>query len=211
MIKINLFINHYQCGNKARQKELDFCLNHNRESGYFNEVINFDGRVTYNDFFKECALYPDDINILANTDIYFNETIKLVRDMKDNECYCITRWEEDGNEIVRFKDKHGYNNEAKEKFSQDVWVIKGKAKYVHGAFHLGVPGCDNRIAYEFVMAKYIVSNPCEKIQCIHRHQDNKRSYNIPSGYGSKRVPMPYRFIEPGDEMTNLTTRRRSIR
>lgn len=207
MQKINLFINHFQCGNKKRQKELDFCLKHNRESGYFKNIINFEGRITYNDFFKETLNYPNDINILANTDIYFNETILKVRDIKENECYCITRWEEDREGIVRFKDKHGYNNEAKEKFSQDVWVIKGRSRQVYGAFHLGVPGCDNRVAYEFIMAKYLVSNPCESIQCIHRHQEKKRKYNIPQGY-IDRVPQPYKFIEPGDEVTNLITRQR---
>ena len=195
---------------KDRQKELDFCLNLNRESGYFNEVINFEGRVTYNDFFKECANYPEDVNILANTDIYFNETILKVREIQNNECYCITRWEGDGDNIVRFKDKHGYNNEAKEKYSQDVWVIKGKARQVHGAFHLGVPGCDNRICHELIMAKYSVSNPCEKIQCIHKHSDKERSYNIPRGYHN-RVPPPYKFIEPGDESTNLINRRKSVK
>jgi len=210
MININLFVNFYHCDDPIRQKELDFCLKTNSKSGLFNKIINFDGRVTYNDFFKESANYPNDINILANTDIYFNETINLVREMKENECYCITRWEEGEEGILRFKDHHGYNNEAKEKYSQDVWVIKGKSKGVHGAFHLGVPGCDNRICYEFEMAKYKVSNPCETIQCIHRHAEKERKYNIPSGY-RERVPQPYKFVEPGDEITNLTTRRKSIR
>ena len=197
-MKINLFINHYNCGDKERQKELDFCLKTNRESGYFDNIINFEGRITYNDFFKETANYPEDINILANIDIYFNETILKVLEMRNNECYCITRWEEDKGDIVRFKDKHGYNNEAKERFSQDVWIIKGQVKKINGAFHLGVPGCDNRIAYEFTMARYQVSNPCDKIQCIHRHKEKERNYNIPKGYNGK-IPMPYKFISPIDE------------
>ena len=209
-MKINLFINHYQCGDIERQKELDFCLKTNRESGYFDNIINFDGRITYNDFFKETANYPEDINILANTDIYFNETILKVLEMVNNDCYCITRWEEDKGDIVRFKDKHGYNNEAKESWSQDVWVIKGKAKNLNGAFHLGIPGCDNRIAHEFTMARYQVSNPCERIQCIHKHQEKERSYNIPKGYNGK-VPMPYKFIAPLDEFIDSATRRKGIR
>lgn len=211
MQKINLFLIYYDC-DKDRRKELDFCLKHNRQSGFFSELIIFGSTPTYNDFFKECANYPDDINILSNSDIYFNETILKVREMKDNECYCITRWEEDGDDIVRFKDKHIYNKAAKEAWSQDVWVIKGKAKHVHGAFHLGVPGCDNRIAHEFVMAKYVVSNPCETIQCIHKHKEKERHYKIPKIYTNKRIPPPYKWIEPGDEVTNLTTkRRRSVR
>lgn len=204
-VKINLFINHFECGNVDRQKELDYCVNHNCESGYFNEIINFKGRLSYEDFFKETLNYPDDINILANTDIYFNETILNVRDIKENECYCITRWEEDGDNIVRFKDKHDYNKGAKEAWSQDVWVFKGRAKNVYGKFNLGVPGCDNRIAHEFIIAGYTVSNPCEHIQCIHRHKDPNRSYTI-----SKRVPPPYKFIQPGDHLNRKSTRRRPL-
>lgn len=196
-MNINLFVNHYNCGDQVRQKEIDYCLDLNRNSGVFNEVINFDGRITYNNFFEETANYPDDINILANTDIYFNKTINLVREMKDDDCYCITRWEEGKEGIVRFKDHHGFNNDAKEKFSQDIWIIKGKAHGVHGAFHLGVPGCDNRIAYE--LSKYYkISNPCDTIQCIHKHADKRRDYNIPTGY-RYRVPQPYKWVEPNDE------------
>ena len=209
--KINLFVIHYEC-DKERRKELDFCLNHNRKSGLFSQIVIFESTPTYTDFFIQAAKYPDDINILSNSDIYFNETINLVREMKENECYCITRWEEDnqGN-IVRFKDKHAYNKEAKEKYSQDVWVIRGKPRQVYGEFHLGVPGCDNRIAHEFVMAHYKVSNPCERIQCVHRHKDEKRYYKIPERYFKGKVPAPYKFIEPGDEVTHVITRRRSIR
>lgn len=206
-MKINLFTNHYKCGEPKRQAELDFCLKTNINSGYFSEIINFSGRITYNDFFKHTARFPNDINILANADIYFNDTILKVKEMKDNECYCITRWEldEDGN-ICRFRDKHAYNKEAKEKYSQDVWVIKGKARQVWGDFQLGRRGCDNRIAHELVMAHYKVSNPCEDIQCIHKHQSAERVYTI-----EEKVYPPYKFIEPGDEVTHVITRRRSIR
>jgi hypothetical protein len=177
----------------------------NRESGLFNEVINFQGRVTYNDFFNETKNYPNDINILANTDIYFNETINLVREMGDNDCYCITRWEEDGDEIVRFKEKHTYNNYAKEAWSQDVWIIKGVAKKVDGYFNLGVPGCDNRIAHELHRSGYRVINPCDKIQCIHRHKEQKRAYTI-----SGKVPKPYKFIEPNGHSEYYRVKRKSI-
>ena len=203
--KLNLFTNHFQCGNAARQKELDQCLKINTESGLFSEIINFDGRITYDDFFGQTAFYPDDINILANADIYFNETIKLALRMKDNECYCITRWEEDGKKIVRFRDKHDYNKEAKEDWSQDVWIIRGQARKMYGEFELGRRGCDNRIAHEFMMANYVVTNPCAEIQCIHKHKDHTRNYTI-----TKPVPKPYKFIPPGDEVT-IRTRRKAIR
>ena len=206
-IKINLFVNYYQCGNKERQKEIDFCLDYNKKSNLFSEIIIFDGRPTYNDFFKETKNYPNDINILTNSDIYFNDTILKVKEMTDSQCYCITRWEEDEEKgAVRFKEKHVYNNEAKEKYSQDVWVFKGKTRSINGRFNLGVPGCDNRIAYEITMSGYKVSNPCPDIQCIHKHKNPERNYTLPH-----KVPPPYKFIDPCNEATNFITRRKSIR
>ena len=68
-MNINLFVNHYQCGDEERQAELDFCVKHNTESNLFANIILFGGRVTYNDFFKETVNYPNDINILSNVDI----------------------------------------------------------------------------------------------------------------------------------------------
>ena len=126
MQKINLFVNYYNCGDKERQKELDFCKKNHKECGFFNEIINFSERPTYNDFFNATKEYPNDINILTNSDIYFNETILEVRKIKQNECYALTRWEidtdEEGKEkIVSFESKHSYNKEAKARHSQDVW------------------------------------------------------------------------------------------
>ena len=39
MQKINLFINYFQCGDKERQKELDFCFNTNIETENFPKGI----------------------------------------------------------------------------------------------------------------------------------------------------------------------------
>jgi len=206
-MNINLFVNHYQCGDEERQAELDFCVKHNTESNLFANIILFGGRVTYNDFFKETANYPNDINILSNVDIYFNETILKVLEMGDNDCYCITRWEEVDGEIRRFSEMHDYNNGAQEAWSQDTWVIKGKARRVNGQFHLGIPGCDNRIAYEFHIAGYNVSNPCPDIQCIHKHKSPTRNYQVPKGMGGK-IQRPYKFIAPRDENPKIARRRK---
>jgi len=188
---MNLFINYFQCGDKERQKELDFCFNTNIESGIFNKIINFDDRPTYNDFFNATKVYPNDINIFANSDIYFNDTINLVREMGVKDAYALTRWEIDNGEIVPFEEKHHYNAEAKAKHSQDVWVFNGVAKNIRGNFQIGVPGCDNRIAWEINNAGYRLSNPSDKIQCIHKHAEQARNYNI-----KKPIPPPYLWVIP---------------
>jgi len=187
-MRLNLFINYFKCNNPERKKEYDFCLKHNKNSGYFNEIIKFDGRITYSDFFDLTAKYQDDINVLSNLDIYFNETILLAKGIGDNEAYALTRWELDGRSIIPFEIKH---SGVKGKFSQDVWIIKGKALPVNGNFNLGKPGCDNRIAYE-LSQHYTVTNPSDKIQCIHKHKEEARNYTLKG-----KIMPPYLWVEVG--------------
>jgi hypothetical protein len=191
MSKINLFVNHFQCGNNERQKELDFCFNHNSNYGYFDKIINFSDRPTYNDFFEATKEYPNDINILSNSDIYFTESILRAKTMSFREAYALTRWEidEEGN-IVPFEAMHLYNKEAKAKYSQDVWVFRGEVKGVNGYFHIGKRGCDNRIAYEIERAGYRLTNPSNRIQCVHKHKESGRAYTM-----TDVVPRPYKFVE----------------
>lgn len=201
MQKINLFSGYFKTDNKSRQKELDYCLNKNQNSGLFERVILFDDRPTYNDFFKQTKNYPEDINILCNGDIYFNETLKHVFTMGENDCFALTRSELKDGEIVSFGEMHQYNAEAKAKHSQDVWIFNGEVKkYIDGWFHLGIPGCDNRIAYEILRAKYKLRNPSDIIQAIHVHKEESRNYNLPEGY-NKRVPPPYKWVEVGIKTT----------
>ncbi len=189
-MNINLFVNYFDCGNPERQKEYKFCLKHNKNSGYFNEIITFDGRMTYSDFFEHTAKYPDDINVLSNLDIYFNETILLAKEIGDNDAYALTRWETKGRTLIPFEIKH---NGAMAMHSQDVWIVKGKARPVNGNFNLGVPGCDNRIAYELSL-HYRVSNPSDKIQCIHKHKEETRNYTL-----KHTVMGPYMWVPVGEE------------
>jgi len=199
-MQVNLFINYFQCGDKIRQKEYDFCFQTNQDNPLINRIINFDNRLKYDDFFEATQDYPDNINILANSDIYFNDTIENVRNIRDRECYAITRSELKGEKVVPFEEMNTYNREAKARFSQDVWVFKGAVKRVRANFHLGVPGCDNRVAHEISMAGYKVINPCYTIECIHKHRSQERYYNIPQQYNQK-VEKPYKFIEPEGHKT----------
>jgi hypothetical protein len=204
-MKLNLFVNYYKCGDPIRQKELDFCFNHNRKSGLFNEIINFEGRMTYNDFFKQTHNYPDDVNILSNLDIYFNESILLASDIDAGDAYALTRWEIKNGAVVSFETKH--NGGAKAMHSQDVWIIKGAAKPVNGNFNMGVAGCDNRIAYELAQY-YKVTNPSDEIKCVHKHKNESRNYTIPG-----RVPPPFMWVPIGSEAiapSQAKFRRRNI-
>jgi hypothetical protein len=56
---------------------------------------------------------------------------------------------------------------------------------------MGIPGCDNRIAYELNRAGYRLCNPATKVQSIHYHESDIHNYN----HETPKVPRPYLYIE----------------
>jgi hypothetical protein len=60
---------------------------------------------------------------------------------------------------------------------------------VYGNFTLGMRGCDNRIAAEFEIAGYRVSNPSKSIRSYHVHNSGIRNYTT-----TDVIPKPYLTI-----------------
>ena len=198
---INLFSGHFKQKDKARQKELDYCLEQNRNHPLIDQVYTFEHRFTYNDFFQNTVNHPNDINILANGDIYFDETLDLIQGIKERECYALTRWEKVDGVSVSFKSRNQYNKQAKPEYSQDVWIFRGSVSGVDGDFHLGRAGCDNRIAALLMSSGYIVTNPSLDIKAIHVHAEQDRNYTMP-----QRVLPPYKWVY----QTSLTQPKQGI-
>lgn len=189
---INLFINPFTHENASRQKEIDFCMRKNVENKLIDKIIqvNKNSRSTYGDFFKIMSQYPNDINIIANLDIYFDETIELAKDIKTMECYALTRWENYNGSVIDFNSRHG--RPSPPQWSQDAWIFKGfpddkdfdtvvainsKSRSNETIpFSLGIPGCDNKIAAMLKEKKYNVTNPSLSIKAIHVHKNESRSY-----------------------------------
>ena len=88
---MNLFINYYNAG--SRQDEIDYCLKKNLENPLIKRVvalmvkgvtemvehpkltiIYIEDRPTYQRFFNETRKY-EGVNIIANSDIFFDETL----------------------------------------------------------------------------------------------------------------------------------------
>ena len=168
---INLFINYFEHKNIERKKELDQCVRNNLNNNNIKcIIINSDKRITYNYYFNFINKYTseNDINIISNLDIYFDETIKLAEDMGINDCYALARWDVLPNGEFKLFDRAD---------SQDCWIFKGKIKPIYGDFYLGQPGCDNRIAFEIQKAGYNISNPSRTIKSYHIHNSNVRNYS----------------------------------
>ncbi len=100
IMKVNLFFNHYQ--SDLRQHEIDKCFQKNRE--VFDRVIKVSGRPTFKQLFNLTKDFPNDINVFCNSDIYFKE-IESLKGIKENECFALTRWNQNGTKLEFFNKK----------------------------------------------------------------------------------------------------------
>lgn len=201
-----LFTSFYQDPNPVRQKELELCIVMNSRNKFIDKIYIFlegskkdfpvlfhdkievieSPRPTYRTFFNfvNTIVGPNDISIIANTDIFFDDTIKqVVPSSMDHKCLALSRYHytQAGEMILH-----------NEKFSQDTWIFKGEIKPIdYCDFHLGIRGCDNRIAYEIHKAGYTMKNPALSIRTIHYHISESRNYDL------KAVPKPYLSVEVG--------------
>jgi len=182
---MNLIISAYDEKDKARCKELTECVNRNLANTDLKTFIHPEGkgpRTTYQTMFDEInkVTGPDDVNIIANSDIYFDETIELAEHISHGECYALTRWNVGKGKELTFEDTPG---------SQDVWIFRGPIKEMNADIEMGVPGCDNRIAYEIEQAGYRVFNPSRAIITHHLHKGSKSYTNK-----TKRIEPPYSMV-----------------
>ncbi len=190
---VNHFVTIYPEQNKDRFSELLFCIQQNiqnqaihqvfllKEPGEFplplphnNKVIivPIKKRPTYSDIFSHVNSLSNesDINIIANTDIFFDDSIKLLpKTLKKSECYALTRWE--------YQDNHYSWLNPRRYDSQDTWIFKGKIRNIQGNFFPGKIGCDSRIAFEIKSARYKISNPSLSIKSFHYHHSEIRNYD----------------------------------
>jgi hypothetical protein len=130
-------------------------------------------RPTYNDFFNliNQNTEAETISILANTDIYFDESVRILKYLNlKNKCFALTRWD--------FSEKGTATINTRRFDSQDVWIFKGKIKPIEGNFHLGRQACDSVIAGNISRAGYIITNPSLSIKSYHLHNSNLRNYKI---------------------------------
>jgi len=207
---LRLFTTFYLETDPLRRREYEECLRRNLACMAIDEIcllLEGDGvqlpespklrvskipvRPTYDDFIRwinEVAM-PDDISVVANTDIWFDGSIGVVTPrMGIRECYALARW--DGE---RLNDRND---------SQDCWVFRGKVEGVRGDFPLGVVRCDNRILYELQQAGYRVLNPAFAIRTTHLHAGVRGEYADTEDHF---IQPPYRYLWPHNLLGPLGT------
>lgn len=201
---INLFVCIYPELDRARQNELLSCLQYNLDNAKIDrvflieepktnieveakksEVIKVKTRPSFAQIFEiiNAKTKDNDINIIANSDIFFDEhSISNLRFIQQNECYALTRWDVETDKTATFMNRRD---------SQDTWVFKGRIKPIDANFNMGVPGCDNAIAYKIQQAGYIIKNPSISVKTFHLHADESRQW-----HGTEPIQPPYLLLEP---------------
>lgn len=133
------------------------------------QLIDHGRRVSYQDLFDHanCELAGKRI-VVANADIYFDQTLALLVgvDLKD-KFLCLSRWDVQEDGSSRLFDHT---------FSQDAWIFQTSIRSFHSDFRMGLPRCDNRIAWEAQCAGLAVSNPSRSIRAYHLHTSGIRNY-----------------------------------
>lgn len=169
-------------GPDSRQAELTEAWANN--NALFNAVTIPPGRPTFTDLFALCK--ADAVNVIANSDIYFDHTLRdNIHKLDDDEVWALSRWDDAGTTLVPY---HRAD-------SQDAWIVRGGPHEVDAIFTMGMPGCDNAIAHELVKRGYVVTNPCMSVKAIHLHRSGYRTY-LKDGRKTYRVPPPYTLVLP---------------
>lgn len=146
-------------------------------------------RPTYQDFFRwanELCVDRHDITAIANSDIYFDQTLRLlVEELQPHQCSALSRWDVRADGTAVLFDRND---------SQDVWVFRGPVRKVVADYCVGIPRCDNRILFELRQAGYRVINPALTVRAMHLHAGLREEY--PGELAGPFVPGPYEYLYP---------------
>jgi hypothetical protein len=143
------------------------------------------GRPDFTDLFALCL--PDAINVIANADICFDETIHEARYIPGRTVYALSRWDKVGGGLVPYHKKD----------AQDAWIIADGPHTIDAPVKMGVPGVDNVLVHLLRAQYFDVVNPCKSIRAIHMHESNYRTYGEGRGKPKAyRYGPPYEFAEP---------------
>lgn len=230
-LPIHLIVQYYRAATPERQVEIDTCLRENLQNSHIamvhlltEELFDLSGfpntekinqtvvgeRLTFERAFNYANNWPEPVIwMLSNADIYFEDTLRYLQDVDlTDQIFALTRHNvlPDGSlEFMPLDHAHG---------SQDAWIFTAPVltDKMFTCFYVGIPGCDNKILFEFIQAGYLVANPSRVLIALHldnildKDTDSKTAEyvlqrtqeNISKG---KFAPGPYQyFLYPTDNL-----------
>lgn len=208
-----LITSYYKSDSKERQKEIDECITKNINNPLITSIYLLNDQIYNNKFLKKSKikqfeiikekklLFKDAIEfinsycyqetvILSNTDIYFDDTLKLIDPKElDNKVLCLLRHDIDKEGNIDIFRHFGEPRSD----SQDCWIFNSPLKINTNEldFSFGTLGCDNIFASKLHEHKYELLNPSYDIKIYHLHNVEERSYTI-----NDRIHGNYCLIKP---------------
>ena len=209
---------------RPRQKEIEECLRKNVENPHIHRIILLNERnykqkefgiespkisqvvvgkrLQYSDFFRHIRENRmKGYHILANSDIFFDETIEKI---KYSDIHLVKK----AIALLRYE-YNPQNPSGSPVFgprydSQDSWIIHSSfcataEQEKAFQFPLGKPGCDNKVIYLLSILNYQIINDPIAIKSYHYHRSNIRNYNkrdvikvpwgvvVPHGFSHNRI------------------------
>ena len=150
-------------------------------------------RCTYEDLFGYASeRLAGRTVVVANADIYFDHTLARLHDYDlRGRLLCLSRWnvEEDGSAWC-------FEFAA----SQDAWIFEAPLPRFPCAFHLGIPGCDNRLAWEASKAGLEITNPARSIHALHLHLSGVWRYSDGERVHGHMEEVPLCCLGPGPDL-----------
>ena len=156
--------------------------------------VDIQHRLTYSDFFnysKQLCGYV----VLINSDIFLDHSIENVcrTDLHlRKRMFAQVRYEYRGEADLDTCPIFSFDGKARID-TADTWIFHTSmlptGRTTLFKFGLGVPGCDNKIAYIFKILGYDVYNAPELIKTYHYHRERQPNHN-------PAIPPPYAFIIP---------------
>ena len=143
------------------------------------EQVVIKERLTYKKVFEYSASLPNCFIILANSDIFFDLSVKRLRHSgmtKEQKLYCLLRYEFNGKTDLKNCKLFGPRPD-----SQDSWIWHSKWKIPNNTrnifnINLGKPGCDNKLIYLLSIAGFSCYNEPLLIHSYHYHPSQIRGY-----------------------------------
>jgi 2-O-methyltransferase len=153
-------------------------------------------RVTYRRLFDYAnERLPGRRVIIANADIYFDHTLaRLGAYDLSGKLLCLSRWDAQSDGSARFFDHPA---------SQDAWIFQTPIREFPCDWSLGVPGCDNRLAWEAERAGLALSNPSRSLRACHLHSSGVRRYSEAHRLAGPTRQVFARFLEAPRPAPNL--------
>lgn len=202
MAAVTLLVGHYDEPILRRAHEYDICLRMNLVNPDINRVIVFNEsdplfvcagarvvehkrRLTYDFLFNYANTFlRGDIVVIANADIYFDDSIRKVHDIRftDDRLLCLSRWNLKPDSTLE---------QTAGPLSHDAWIFQAPLREFPCPWALGTWGGDGRLATAAVWEGLKPVNPCRDLRAIHLHQSGVRNYEKVFPVEIPGTPVPH--------------------